>query len=91
MPREENIAAFIAAFGTQDFAPCDSAEIQAGLEKIALYAQGSTPTHAARQLPDGWWTSKLGPNIDIEHANLDAVAGGVYGNPVVFLCRKTSA
>jgi hypothetical protein len=87
VPREETLEAFIAAFGSQGFAPCLTADAEVGLEKVALYAVGSTPTHAARQLSDGWWTSKLGPNFDIEHADLDPVTGGVYGNLVAFLSR----
>ena len=52
---------------------------------------GDVPTHAARQLPNGWWTSKLGPSFDIEHATPEAVAGGVYGDPVLFLSRAIAA
>src|SRR5258708_7721831 len=67
VPREENLEAFRAALGTQGFSPCATAEMESGLEKIALYAVGPVPTHAARQLSTGWWTSKLGPSFDIEH------------------------
>ena len=35
---------------------------------VAIYQSGGLPTHAARQLSDGNWTSKLGPNIDITHS-----------------------
>jgi hypothetical protein len=90
VPREETVEAFLAACAAMGFSPCATADVEPGLEKIALYAQGAVPTHAARQLPDGWWTSKLGPSIDIEHAHLGAVAGGVYGEPVAFLCREVS-
>jgi hypothetical protein len=79
-PREESLAAFIAALETQGFSPCSSPDLEPGVEKVALYALESVPTHAARQLSSGWWTSKLGPSFDIEHADLDAVAGGVYGS-----------
>jgi hypothetical protein len=41
------------------------------------------------KLSSGWWTSKLRPSFDIEHASLEAVAGGVYGDPVAFLSRTT--
>jgi hypothetical protein len=58
--------------------------------KIAVYADGATPTHAARQLSSGWWTSKLGPSLDIEHATPEAVAGGVYGVVAVILSRNVS-
>ncbi len=89
VPREESLAAFLAAFATLGYAPCPTADLEPGLEKIALYAVGNTPTHAARQLASGLWTSKLGPSLDIEHLTLDALAGGVYGDPVVVLARRT--
>jgi len=75
-PREETLAAFLAAFATLGYAPCASADPEPGVVKIALYAVAGTPTHAARQLPDGRWTSKLGPSIDITHTTLDALASG---------------
>ena len=89
--REATIEAFIAAFGTQGFIPCADGELQDGVEKIALYARilGSqlVPTHAARQLESGEWTSKLGPLEDIRHTNRNAVDGPLYGETVRFLAR----
>src|SRR5437899_3157076 len=67
VPREETLAAFIAAFTALGFQIVAHAEQEANTEKIALYAKDKMPTHAARQLASGWWTSKLGPSIDIEH------------------------
>jgi hypothetical protein len=46
-------------------------------------------THAARQLPGGKWTSKLGKAEDIEHDITDAVAGGVHGEVVVIMRRPS--
>jgi hypothetical protein len=91
IPREESLAAFLAAFAILGYTPCATADREPGLEKIALYAVGATPTHAARQLPSGLWSSKLGPSVDIEHACLEAIAGGVYGQVVAILSRKTSS
>jgi hypothetical protein len=91
VPRDETLEAVIAAFATRTFSSCSSSTLEAGLEKIAIYAKENVPTHAARQLSNGWWTSKLGPSFDIEHANLAALAGGVYGGPVAFLCRVIAA
>src|SRR5262245_5737071 len=85
VPREESIAAFVAAFATLGYGPGTSPELESEIEKVALYASGETPTHAARQLSNGLWSSKLGPAIDIEHTNPDAVAGGVYGEVVAIL------
>jgi hypothetical protein len=84
----KTLEAFVAALGTRGFSTCATSAVEPGHEKIALYAQEATPTHVARQLRNGWWTSKLGPSFDIEHVDLRAVAGGVYGDPVVFLARK---
>jgi hypothetical protein len=51
------------------------------------------PTHMARQLPDGAWTSKCGGNEDIAHFTLDALEqyGSLlcYGCPVVYMRRPT--
>jgi len=44
-------------------------------------------THAARQLPDGKWTSKLGQLEDITHGTTDVIEGGDYGEVVQFMKR----
>lgn len=90
VPRTETLEAFLAALGTRGFAPCSSSVAEDGREKVALYSLAGVPTHAARQLTNGWWTSKLGPSIDIEHATVEAVAGGVYGEPVAFVSRSVA-
>ena len=57
--------------------------------KIAIYAHDDgQPTHAARQLPDGRWTSKMGHLEDIEHRVVDDVNGPQYGSPVRFMRRR---
>lgn len=87
VPREETVDAFIDAFETKGFTPCTNVAIEPGIEKIALFSAQSIPTHAARQLFTGWWTSKLGPDVDIEHTTPESVGGGIYGSPVVYLSR----
>lgn len=68
VPAELTVAAFIQAYQTLGYEPCDDSGLEEGFEKIALYATpDGEPTHAARQLPDGKWTSKLGRWEDIEH------------------------
>ena len=79
VPREENVGAFILAFGTLGYSPCETGELEVGHEKVALYALDGRPTHAARQLPDGKWTSKLGPGPVITHTTPRGVEGPVYG------------
>lgn len=86
--REESLASFIAVFTNNGYVQCTSTDLEIGWEKVALYALDGRPTHAARQLPSGAWSSKLGPSVDIEHANLDALAGGDYGQVVAVLRRE---
>ena len=66
--------------------------MEEGVEKIALYAdQGGEPTHMARQLRSGKWTSKLGELEDIEHDDLAILEGECYGQVVTILKRKQRA
>jgi hypothetical protein len=58
---------------------CESDGVEEGFDKVAIYAQGGRWTHAARQLPDGKWTSKLGPDEDIEHESPTELVGNLYG------------
>ena len=88
VPVEVTLAAFAQAYATLDYGVCSSHAVEAGFEKIAIYADANGhPTHAARQLPGGRWTSKLGSLIDIEHADLDCLEGGDYGQVSLILRR----
>jgi len=78
VPREESLESFERAFAIEGLVPCENANREPGIEKIVLYASGQQPTHAARQLESGMWSSKLGPLEDIEHT-LDGLEGELYG------------
>jgi hypothetical protein len=76
---EETLAAYIQAYQTLGYEICDADLLETGYQKIALYIDPrGIPTHAARQLPNGKWTSKLGWLEDIEH-ELDGLVGDRYG------------
>ncbi len=78
-PREETLDALIQAFHALGYEPCESDQVEHGFLKVAIYVDhNGIPTHAARQLEDGRWTSKLGQLEDIEHS-LDALTGSHYG------------
>jgi hypothetical protein len=87
VPRLATVETFRGAFATLGYTECQSEELEGGFEKIALFAtpQG-LPKHAARQLLNGRWTSKLGKSEDIEH-DLHDVAGAVYGAVVLVMKR----
>ncbi len=91
VPREETIAAFLLAFATLGYEPCETADLEAGYEKVALYTLDGKPTHAARQLPDGKWTSKFGEGPVATHNTPRGVEGPVYGQVVRFLRRSIAA
>lgn len=56
------VDSFVEAFATLGYAVSDDGSLLSGTEKVALYVDHSNiPTHMARQLPNGQWSSKLGP------------------------------
>lgn len=77
--QEETLKAYIQAYQTLGYHLCEDDKLESGYQKIAIYIDSNdTPTHAARQLPNGKWTSKLGWLEDIEH-ELDGLTGDRYG------------
>lgn len=89
IPREETAEAFVAAFAKLGYAPSSGEQVEPGFEKIALFAKDNLPTHVARQLANGHWTSKLGMREDIEH-DLHAIGGEAYGAVAVVLKRRAT-
>jgi hypothetical protein len=87
VPRLETLTAMRDVFATLGFVVCPDAQQEVGYEKLALFVDAQDiPTHAARQLPSGRWTSKLGQGDDIEH-DLYALEGTVYGKVVLVMKR----
>jgi hypothetical protein len=84
---EYGLGSLEQAFLSLGFEDCDDGSLEDDHEKVALYGASLFYTHAARQLPDGRWTSKLGRSEDIEHDTPDDVAGGIYGEVVQFMRR----
>lgn len=87
IPRETTLDAFRVVFVLLGYVECAEEEAEAGFEKVAVFTVGqSKPTHAARQLPTGRWTSKLGRMEDIEHSLRD-LEGTIYGTVALILKR----
>lgn len=89
VPRDWSVLGLSRAFATLGYAACADGSLEADAEKVALYVHRITgrPTHAARQLPDGRWTSKCGPSEDIIHATPQCLSGDAYGDPVAYMKR----
>ena len=90
VPRERTRDAFISAFASLGYTICEDNDLEAGYEKVALFADvNDRPTHAARQLPSGLWSSKLGKAEDIEH-RLHDLEGTLYGAAVLVMKRPAA-
>jgi hypothetical protein len=90
---DPSVDAFVEAYGTKGYTPCGmDACFEPNYNKVALYAKhgpsGLEVQHAARQLANGCWTSKLGDEQDIEHHSLQDIEGPVYGRVVCILRRS---
>ena len=91
VPQEESVSAFIQAFRTLKYEPCNSGSLENGFEKVAIYALSLTVTHMARQLSSGRWTSKIGELEDIEHASPAELEGPRYGTVVQYMRRTVDS
>ena len=72
--RTQGIESLVEVFENLGFEQCEDSSLEDGYDKVALYARNRLWGHAARQLSDGRWTSKLGvPGGDIVHATPECV------------------
>jgi hypothetical protein len=86
VPRQSTLSSYIAAYASIGYKVCPDGSAEADFEKIALYTVNGIPKHAARQLLDGSWSSKLGPLDDIAHT-LEGIESPQYGTATVFMRR----
>lgn len=79
-PSKEN---FIQLFQKNDFNLCANDDsLEEGFEKLVFYVdEHDFPTHVARQLQNGKWTSKLGPAEDIQHDSIKIFEGWYKTEP----------
>ncbi len=88
--RDYTYAALVSAYEAIGFVQCDNENVEPSFEKIALYGSAGSWTHAARQLPTGKWTSKLGRAEDIEHSCPADLCGAEYGVVICVMRRQLS-
>lgn len=90
-PFSATVADFTETFSQVGYELSESETWEQGFEKLAIYAdENGDPTHIARQLNSGTWTSKLGESEDIEHSDLADLEGDCYGRAVRILKRRWS-
>ncbi len=79
--------AYREAFALQGYEPCADSALEQGFDKIAIFTKDTVPSHAAKQLENGDWTSKLGQSFDIRHNSLSGVEGAEYGKVAQIMKR----
>ena len=79
----ETFVSYYKALGFVETSDADSCAVGA----IAIYVKDGKCTHAARKLPSGMWTSKLGAFHDIQHSTLSALEGFMYGKVYCVMTR----
>ena len=93
IPLYPTIDTFIQFFRSHRYECCNDVNLEDGFEKIAIFAKADNdPSHAARQLRNGLWTSKLGPLADIEHNLVEDLTNdpflASYGSVKVVMRRR---
>ena len=89
-PNKLTVQAFVDAFSTLGYSVCKNGNLEPGFEKIAIYSFKGKAAHAARQLPDGLWSHKLGRDIDLTTTlrGLEDGNHGAYGTVAKYMRRK---
>ena len=88
--RSPAVEALVEVFVNLGYEICDNRDREPGFEKVAVFGRSGRWSHAARQIEDGRWTSKLGPDEDIIHSSPDDLAGQLYGEVHCIMRRPTS-
>ena len=91
VPRSPEAWALVLVFESLGYAVCDSDALEPGYEKVAVYVQNGEWRHAARQLSDGRWTSKIGQFEDIIHPAPENLVDDSYGSIHCIMRRQSAA
>ena len=59
-PFDDSVAELQRVFEAMGYLACANGDLEPGFENVALYSMAGAYTHAARQLVNGRWTSKVG-------------------------------
>lgn len=84
-----SIDCLVDAYRKKGFVICDNPDFEKEYQKIALYfhPENGDWTHAARQLRNGFWTSKMGSSHDIQHSSPYVLEGAIYGKVYCIMRR----
>ena len=75
------------AFAGLGYEQCDHSDTEVGYQRVALFEVNGEMKHAAVQMPNGRWRSKMGQGPVIEHRSPESLSYGIYGGPTAFMRR----
>lgn len=85
--RSSSMQSLKEVFAGLQYEECQDGNHEAGYQKLALYEARGAMQHAAAQMPNGRWRSKMGSGPVIEHDSPASLAAGPYGEPTAFMRR----
>ena len=83
--RMESLMEALAGLG---YEKCADGKVEDGYQKIVLYGFQGSFEHAAVQMPNGRWHSKMGQGPQIEHHSPESLSGGPYGDAMIYMRRS---
>ena len=89
--RDNRMGSLKEVFAGLGYDPCDDSDAEDGYQKVALYEVWGKFEHAAAQMPNGRWRSKMGRGPVIEHRSPESLSGGMYGDATNTMRRVVSA
>ncbi len=84
----ELIESLKEAFAGLGYQQCDDGRTEGGYQKVALYEKIGKMKHAAIQMPNERWRSKLGQGPVIEHDSPQSLSGGMYGSVTTYMRKE---
>lgn len=62
IPRKYSVESYRAAYERMGYKIISEDSLESNCKKVAIFSNEGVPTHVARQLESGYWTSKIGKN-----------------------------
>lgn len=79
VPDDYSLESFVLIFEKLGYEKCRDNTFEILRKKVAIYADADGFTHVCDELNSGAWTSKLGPDEDIQHSSLECLEGAPKG------------
>ena len=86
--RDNRMESLMEAFAGLGYEQCDDSNVEDGYQKVVLYGFQGSFEHAAVQMPNGRWHSKMGQGPQIEHHSPESLSGGPYGDAMIYVRRS---